>query len=435
MNGSSTATAIAPSGPAERTRWRGSSGERLAVGTVALAVAMIPLLRPSGPGNTSPLVDGAIVLAVGATLLWAGASGAKLHVPYGLAIAVLIASGALAGLLGAYPEVGLLALTQDIFLLVWVTALVNVARTPAALKTVLRIWVVSTIFWAGLLDVLILTGQSHLAGVTGRWGGRASLTFGDPNMAATYYFLSLMVIGATKFPRNRLLRVGAYVLHVMALLYTGSNGGMVVLLIGTLAASLLLLRRRAGLVPALAASALLIVVGVGLYSQVKLDDIRSAALQTGQQLLIDSVGRSDESAAFRELLLTESAGLYLDGAPLGLGPNATEAALTERQSHFRKNTHNDYVAALIERGIPGAVGLLLLIGAVAVRTWTVAKGPLSVAFAAAVPRPEFFVGAVLGIGVAASFYQVLHFRHVWALLGVIAALYLWGREPPKGLVA
>lgn len=428
MNSATTAIAMVPHAPVERTRWRGISGERLAVGTVALAVAALPLLRPSGPGNTSPLVDGMILLAVAASLLSAGFSGVKLRLPYALAIALVMGAGALAGLLGPFAEVSLLSLTQDLFLLVWCAAFVNVARTPSGLRTILRTWAWTAIIWAGLLDVFMLTGQQTLAGVTGRWGGRAALTFGDPNMAASYYLLSLMVIAGSHYPRRRLVRAGGYLLVLLAIAFTGSNGAMVALLIGTLAAVLLLLRRRAGVVPALAASALLIVAAVGISSQVKLDDIRRVALQTGQQLLIDSVGRSDESAELREELLRASAGLYVDYAPLGLGPAATQPALKDRQSHFSRNTHNDYVAALIERGVLGAVGLLLLMSSVAVRTWSVAKGPLSVAFASVVPRPEFLVGAVLGIGVAASFYQVLHFRHVWALLGVIAALYLWGRE-------
>jgi hypothetical protein len=29
---------------------------------------------------------------------------------------------------------------------------------------------------------------------------------------------------------------------------------------------------------------------------------------------------------------------------------------------------------------------------------------------------------------SATLYQVLHFRHVWALLGVVAAVDLWGRR-------
>jgi hypothetical protein len=35
---------------------------------------------------------------------------------------------------------------------------------------------------------------------------------------------------------------------------------------------------------------------------------------------------------------------------------------------------------------------------------------------------------VLGLAVSASYYQILHFRHVWAFFAVLAALYLWGRR-------
>jgi hypothetical protein len=41
------------------------------------------------------------------------------------------------------------------------------------------------------------------------------------------------------------------------------------------------------------------------------------------------------------------------------------------------------------------------------------------------------VGALLGLAVSASYYQILHFRHVWAFFALIAALYLWGRRSPE----
>ena len=44
------------------------------------------------------------------------------------------------------------------------------------------------------------------------------------------------------------------------------------------------------------------------------------------------------------------------------------------------------------------------------------------------PRMAPLVGAMLGLAVSASYYQILHFRHVWAFFAVIAALYLWGRR-------
>jgi hypothetical protein len=30
--------------------------------------------------------------------------------------------------------------------------------------------------------------------------------------------------------------------------------------------------------------------------------------------------------------------------------------------------------------------------------------------------------------ISATLYQVLHFRHLWALLGIVAAVDLWGRR-------
>ena len=40
--------------------------------------------------------------------------------------------------------------------------------------------------------------------------------------------------------------------------------------------------------------------------------------------------------------------------------------------------------------------------------------------------------AVIGMLISAMFYQVLHFRHLWALLGIIAAVDLWGRRGREG---
>jgi hypothetical protein len=38
------------------------------------------------------------------------------------------------------------------------------------------------------------------------------------------------------------------------------------------------------------------------------------------------------------------------------------------------------------------------------------------------------LGLALGLAVSGLFYEVLHFRHLWAFLGLIAGLYLWARD-------
>jgi hypothetical protein len=35
---------------------------------------------------------------------------------------------------------------------------------------------------------------------------------------------------------------------------------------------------------------------------------------------------------------------------------------------------------------------------------------------------------VVGLAISASYYQILHFRHVWTLLAIIAALFVWARR-------
>jgi hypothetical protein len=58
----------------------------------------------------------------------------------------------------------------------------------------------------------------------------------------------------------------------------------------------------------------------------------------------------------------------------------------------------------------------------------VAARPLAPGFAELFPRKAAMVGGILGLAVSASYYQILHFRHVWAFFAVLAALYLWGQR-------
>jgi O-antigen ligase len=159
-----------------------------------------------------------------------------------------------------------------------------------------------------------------------------------------------------------------------------------------------------------------------------LEDLRTAAAATQIQLLVESVGRSDESAALRQTLVQESYSLYLGGGPLGWGAASTEPALQSQQATFVKGTHDDYVAALVERGLLGVLALALLIGSLGVRVWSVVKRPLLPDFAAVVPSTGPLMGALVGVAVMATVYQVEHFRHVWALFAVVAALHVWGRQ-------
>ena len=85
-----------------------------------------------------------------------------------------------------------------------------------------------------------------------------------------------------------------------------------------------------------------------------------------------------------------------------------------------------------ERGAPGGVALILLISGLAVRSRRICdRGALPPPSRAVVPRPELLAAAVLAVALSAMFYEVLHFRHVWALFGVVAALALSAHRRPE----
>jgi hypothetical protein len=403
------------------------NGERLALGAAAAAVAGMPLLMPSGPSNIGP-IDLLIILAIGTALYWSGLSPHKWRFPYFASIALFIAGGAVGALRGPVPGTGAIAIVQDVVLLLWCWALANIASTPERMRVLVKTWAYSAIVWVSILFVGLLTSTPGLTGQTAREGSRTSLTFIDPNIAGNYWFVSLMLIWATGYPRSRRLRRLAYALLVAAIVTTGSIGAIVSLVVGVSIAALLGVYRRSGLVPAITAAALGSIVLVGLWSNVSLTGLQSRAAGSKYAFIRDGVGRGQQSEEFRGALLHESRGLYAQSGALGAGPVSTKVRLANAQEPVVKEAHDDYLAAIVERGVLGFIGLLALIATVVARGVPVATGRLSERFGAVVLNPGALLGAAAGTFCAAAVYEVLHVRHVWALFALIAALSIWGRE-------
>jgi O-antigen ligase len=391
-----------------------------------VAVVLVPFLTPGGPAGIAP-VDLFIAMAAAAVMVWASV-GVKIRAPYAAPVGVLLVAGAAGALAGPVPTAGLLALIQDVWLLAWAIVVANVARSPAGLRLILKAWVIASVAWAAVGLIGVIAGIPALAGLAANEGGRISLRFGDPNYAANYFVVSIMLIWATGYPRRRLLRTCAYGLLVAAWMFTGSNSGIVSLLVGVSAASILGVRRRWGVVPMIAAASFVVLAAFAVAPHFSLGGIQRAAQASRYQVVRDWVGRSPSSIEDRSLLLHESVGLFYQGGILGEGPGSTKPRLTDTQAPFVKEAHDDYFAALTERGVIGVLGLLLLLAAVLVRTLTVAIRPLRPEVEAIVPRPNALAGAVLGTLVSSSVYELLHVRHVWTLFAIVAAIYAWGRQ-------
>lgn len=403
---------------------------------MAAAITFIPLLRPAGPGNTG-LTDVGIVAAVIAVGIWLRRTRRAVQLPYLLGMGLMIVAGVIATWRAMSGSSGM-AILQDIFMLAWGATVAGVGLTgPQALRFILRWFCRSGVAWAG---VLVVSDQLHIAfiaGLTARDGARAALTFNDPNLAANYFVIVFFVTAASSVFRRAGTRLPALLLIVVAIAFTGSNGAVLGIVFGTGVAVVIGTRRRHGMAAGVAVGMCLLAAGAVLGPRVNLQSIAEGPLAT-VPLIHDSVGRTDESTGSRADLWTEEIALWSHRDLVGIGPTQTRWTLQETGASYVKEAHTDYLATVVERGALGGLGLLVLactLAAAVTRVvsagvgqgWPHTRAP---ARTLPVPRPEFLVSALVAVAIAAMFYEVLHFRQVWFLFGLIAAC-----DPRRQLLA
>ena len=386
---------------------------------IALALWTVPILSPAGPGNTA-LADLTMGAALVMTTLWLYRYGGKVVLPYSLGIGILMMAGSIAAVHQRAAYSGL-TIVQDLFLLLWGAAVANAVQRPWLLRVFLQAWCWSGIAWAAVLVFARLAGLNAVAGITPKDGGRASLTFNDPNLAGNYFLCCLLLLLATRAIRRRWIRFLGVILILTAIIFTGSNGAAVGLSIGLGVAAAVRVRKTFGPVVAIAVVALLLALAGVAGPFLDLSVIRQKAADS-VQLLQDSIGRSDESGSEREILFSEGMHLFRTGDLIGVAPGRTKHTLADQAAPYVKEAHNDYVATLVERGLLGGIGLIILISTIGVRLTGVAVRPLPPDVAALIPRPEYLLGLGCAFLAAGFFYEVLHFRHLWAFLGLVAGL-------------
>ena len=431
--GGPTAVERSPSGPGEQAGAtagatpRQADPGRLALAVLAGCVALLPLTSPKAMHNAAP-IDGLMAGALLVTALWALRTRAVVRLPYAVPLVALVVLGLVAALTSDSPFSGGVAMVQELFLFCWCAALVTVCRTPRALGVVLRVWVLSATAWAGVLVLAVATGQNQVSGAEGGIGARARLFFDHPNMAGNYFMIAVFVAVASGRPRSVPARVLAVGVLVLAMFSTGSNAALISLICAAVLALFLHLRARRGMVRAVAVVTAL-VVGLGL-SWVEVGaPLVAAAAQSDNPLLRYSVGRGERSAEARSSLFAEQFELYQNGGDLlGIGPAGTREALGSLTASTAKEAHNDYLAALVERGPLGALALFGLVGAIWARTLRLVDRPLGPRLAAVLPVPAALVAACAAFALTAVTHEVLHYRWFWLLLAMVAAAFLLARE-------
>jgi O-antigen ligase len=416
---------VVPAILATARRERASIAEhRWAATAIGVSVWLVPVLRP-GLGPVRP-ADFAIVGASAVVFLWLGWSRVPVRAPFAASTTLLCIAGLTAALASGHAVVGIVAVTQDLVLLGWCLAIANVCRTPETLGIVLKACAWSATVAASIVIVGGVTGIAALSGQEIE-GGRASLAFDNPNQAGAYFACAFFVILSSGpiLPRRR--KIVMAIVVAAGVLFAASNAAIGGVLLGLLLVAILSIARRRGIVTAIAAASIAaFVVGGAAVAFVRLD-VAAAAQESDIRLLRNTLGRGEESAGDR-LGRWESLGdAYLRYPITGYGAAATKAVLDEGPFNDAKGAHNDYAAALAERGLLGSIALILLIGAVVHRMATFAIRPLAPGYAAVMGAPQFLAGALLVLAISSLTHEVLHFRNVWVLLGLVAAVSLWAR--------
>jgi O-antigen ligase/polysaccharide polymerase Wzy-like membrane protein len=396
--------------------------QRTAMIMLVAAIIFQPILHPAGPGNSSP-VDLFTVASIVTGAIWITSSHHKARAPYLIPFLLMLGAGAASGLFGPLPGLALLTLLIDLLLFAWCTTVVNVLSAPRLMRCALVAWSWSGIFWAGVVIVAWLGHITALEGLQAAEGNRVLFTFGDPNYASTYWDATIFVVYACQTPSARWMRIVGYLMLGWALALTESNGGALALGISIFFLLLIRSHRKNGLIGAVATGLIVVLAIGGFFTAFPLNSIRSWALNSGQPLLVNSLGRSAQSSDERGELIVELTQLYEQtNGILGNGPASTKPLLTTDLYPYANEAHNDFLAELVERGPIGLLGLLLLIGTAIYWAMPIVRRRLSARYAAVVPLPAGLVAGLLALSVNSFYEEVLHFRFFWALLGIIAIL-------------
>ncbi|TDD27220.1 hypothetical protein E1287_35000 [Actinomadura sp. KC06] len=432
-----TATRAAPAAapplkPPEprRRRWRPE-----AVALVA-GIASLPMLMPAGlapgPGNTA-IPDVVLIVVVLTTFLWAGTRKLPVRWPFLLPTLLTVLAGGVAAL--ANDDVGVLTLVKDVFVLLWAVCVANLGRDPALLRLALRAFV-----WIGTIYALVMMtgfaiGNDAMSGKQID-GERLQFTFGDANYAANWFICVFFITRATRFPEKKWQRWTVCGILITAELLTGSNGGLLALCCALVLGYLFRLFREGKAHHAVAVGAAAVFFGGGAVTVVTQVDIQPFLDRASQAspILRDSIGRTTgESTESRSTVFATTWHMIeAQEHPWGIGAAQTERQMLLRQETYVREAHNDYIASVLERGFLGGLALILIVSVLVVRCVRIARrDALKPEYARLVPHPELFGALIAVFLICALFYEVLHYRHGFAIFGLIAALDLFGRRAPR----
>lgn len=352
---------------------------------------------------------------------------------------VLLTAGAISSLGAWNPGGSLLVVARVGYLtLVWFWILRAVTPDRAALDVLLRGWRagIALVSVAALLDEL---GLIHISAENDE--GRQTAFSAHPNDLAGLLLvaLPLIILGLPRRPdrsrrRDMLSRVVLTGLVVWVITTTGSVTGLLSAAVAVLATLALLVvipptrRRRRRRSPLAVMAALAVVpVGLGLLANSDLPVFeRIERYQSGDGYVTDS-------AEHRSELNSRVIGRFDQWLVIGVGLDSESVFATDVVTErIGGGVHNMYLKALLETGLPGTVGLVVLLAAtlragllLVANTRRTEVYPVAVALTASAIAACFF----------ANFGPILFQRYFWVPIGLVWCLWAVRREELRVLAA
>jgi O-antigen ligase len=322
--------------------------------------------------------------------------------------------GGLAALFSSFPLIAFGYVLKETYLLFLFLCIVLALKEISNRVLFSRLWLGVALFEAlAVIGLYVIARPDRSAG-----------TFDDPNMAANYLALSLLLVTASSV--NPKLKVLALPVLTLALLLTGSLGAVLALGVATFCWVILVLLRRPGLkVVALAAGLSAVLVAL-LWGYLLVPTIRITAPGSTRAVeVVRPLDHISKSIADHTRTIGTAFALWVKHPfHLGIGPGTLEY-YEQEQGVGAFEAHNDLLASLLEKGLLGFL-LLLAVWVVlfrqALKVATLGRFGIGLAF------------AVLVIFMQSQQIELIHWRQIWL---VFAAVFGYSEKlfPAPGYVA
>ena len=345
----------------------------------------------------------------------------KVHLPYATAMWLILLGSLIAMFDSSIPSINLAVILKDLYLYVWFVTLVVLFSNLSAnkLRRFMVVWVIIVMLHGILILAQFLSPeilQATTAGVDvekyGRFGAyRPMGLFQNPNMAAGFQLVGFVPLLLLAPPIKVTLIAG--LLLLVGIVATGSLGASIAFLSGMICAfvaSMTVSNKRivTRFCFGLAVATLLL---AGLYW---LADSHYPDYVKRLEMIF--FGRFEGSAAERYLIWQGAIDAFTDVRLWGVGPGNYMGNISGI------SLHNDLIAFWVERGLIGALGLVLLgLLAIGKSVSALLKHGRHPSHA---PVVLILLAAIIAIFTQSLTHQVFHFRFFWVVLALQVAMLL-----------